>query len=358
MTKKARITIGDDVNTVLDKIYCNKWVTHETEEEFVIAPHYPEEDLSYLFVAKSKTIKQEEGAIITAKLLQQLGVVVEDVIDKEIVIDAFVPTKLYNNRVAVSRGATHPSAFKIEHDIDETWYELVTIKSKIMGVLAEEYTLQRSLIMNTLFLPYTQMSDIIATHKADNYGVTPLGLKEKELAPRALLIFTESYDKVESVKGQLTMISPDFVISHKASDVNALGENFAKSRLVTMVITTVMISVMLVLFSILYYIKNRHRRKEVGILKAVGLTERNIMVVIGFEMGTIAFKSFTGALWLTFSLMICGNALFRVDIFSLTATVIVIGFIVCLGISMLASGLPIYLASKADPIEAIREEIK
>jgi len=347
---QAHITVTEGTNVVVDKRYDDRWGMGSGYDAFSIAPVYPEENLSHLLLKKSELLNPHDGVIVTNKLARQLGVPAEELVDKTIKIQVFVPIKAYHSADDVSGGKSVES--------NNIMYKLTTINSKIFGVLSEEYTLQRSLVRDTLFLPYNQFSAILAEHKPERYGKTKGGAIETELRPNALVLFAESAAKVDTVKAQLTALSPDFVIAHKAGDVAVIQANLMFSRRVMMLITSVMIGVMIVLFAVLYYIKNRSRRKEIGILKAIGLTERNIICLITFEMGQLALKSFVGASLIAFVCSIIGNSLFHVEIFSLTWYSFVLACIVSTSIMVLAGSIPTYQASKADPIDAIREGVK
>lgn len=100
------------------------------------------------------------------------------------------------------------------------------------------------------------------------------------------------------------------------------------------------------------------RTREIGIMKALGLSEGGVLLMFSFEAGLIGFMgSIAGTLIaIPFALLLATlgkDASFSVPI---TIPNFLIVVIVLVGISMLSGLLPARRASKLDPVEALRSE--
>jgi len=353
---KAQITIKDG-----DKILVNKTYQQFEKEggqssrtdQFAVSPLYPEEDLNFLLDYKTEDVN-ETGLMITDTLANQLGMSPEQLINKEVELQVFVPIKLYETKISKTINSTDRFSENQDYVGDGSFNKLVKIQSKITGVLSPSYNLQRSETKDLFLLDYNIIDEIIAEHKDEDYGETFVGFPEKELAPSSVVVFANSYNDVPTIISKLQTISPVFSVNNRASDVRAIQNNISATKNIMMVITVVFIGIIILMFGMLYYMKNRSRKKEVGILKALGLTSGNIVSLITFEMWYIAFKSFINALIIAFILAFVGNGLFGIQLFNITVLSVTIGLVVSVGIVIFAGILPIYNASKVDPIQAIR----
>jgi len=350
----AEIRIKDGDTIVGTKTYERKKSGRFDEEQFMVAPLYPEENLDFLLSDKTDE-ENGTGVILTYTLAEQLGILPENLVDKEVEMKVFVPTKLRNTKISKSTNSDDPSAEQVELLGDTAAYKLVTIKSKIRGVLSQTYDLQRSEITSAFLLDYDAFNNILMENKDDNYEITFDGSLEKELAPSAVVVFANSYNDVSGVVAKLQSISPIFSISNKATDVRTIQNNIAATKNIMMLITAVFVAVIIVMFSMLYYMKNRSRKKEVGILKSLGLTKQNVVQLITFEMGNIAIRSFVNSLIIALIFSFLGNGLFGIPLFNITLFSVLVGLVISVGIVIVAGVLPIYNASKVDPIAAIRE---
>jgi len=360
---KASILIKDGNEVVAHKEYDEREIQKEREkmvdEErgnglFSVAPLFSEENISYLLSHKSDN-DQAEGVIISGGLARTLNVRPESLINKEIQIKVFVPIKLYETTIRVGNPNVGNVDKRQEIKGTNVFSKLVTITSKIRGVLDDRYDLHRSENEDLILLNYKQVDAILQENKDEHYGETFPGFPEKALAPIGLVIFANSYNDVPTVVSDLQRISPSFTVTNKATDFETVEANIKSTRDMMLLITIVFICVIVLMFGVLYYIKNRSRKKEVGILKAMGLTSGNIVQLITFEMSQIALKSFIHAVIIAFVLVAIGNFFAELELFKITLLSVLVGLFVSVAIVIVAGVLPIYSASKVDPIHAIRE---
>ncbi len=145
------------------------------------------------------------------------------------------------------------------------------------------------------------------------------------------------------------------IMSSVTTILNAITYVLIAFVSISLVVSSIMIG-------IITYISVLERIKEIGILRAIGASKKDVSRVFNAETLIIGFTS--GAMGLLFTYLICIpiNAIIRAltDIPTLTAYVPWQGAVILLIISMLltliAGLFPARLAAKKDPVEALRSE--
>lgn len=117
-----------------------------------------------------------------------------------------------------------------------------------------------------------------------------------------------------------------------------------------------------IMIGIITYISVLERTKEIGILRSIGASKRDISRVFNAETLIVGFAAGLMGILVTVLLCLPINAIIRAltGIASLTASVPLVAAVVLVFISMLltfiAGLIPSGLASKKDPVEALRSE--
>jgi len=96
------------------------------------------------------------------------------------------------------------------------------------------------------------------------------------------------------------------------------------------------------------------RRKEIGIMKAIGATKN--MVLKQFLQEAIILGLIGGLIGITLSLLGIYMLSFMIPFVTMTLNLILIGIFFSVGISVIFSIYPAYVAAKVDPIIALRYE--
>jgi putative ABC transport system permease protein len=97
------------------------------------------------------------------------------------------------------------------------------------------------------------------------------------------------------------------------------------------------------------------RFKEIGALKAVGWTEGNILSMIMAESALIGITGGLIGLAVGSSIALLINATFGLNV-SISIGLLLQAFVFAISISLIAGIYPAYIASKMDPIDALRSE--
>lgn len=145
------------------------------------------------------------------------------------------------------------------------------------------------------------------------------------------------------------------IMSSITTIINAISYVLIAFVSISLVVSSIMIS-------IITYISVLERTKEIGILRAVGASKKDISRVFNAETVLEGFAS--GIVGIVFTMLLCLpiNAIIRAltDINSITAALPPIAAIVLVAISvaltMLAGFIPAKMAAKKDPVTALRTE--
>jgi putative ABC transport system permease protein len=102
------------------------------------------------------------------------------------------------------------------------------------------------------------------------------------------------------------------------------------------------------------------RKKEIGVLKAIGAKKRDILMIFLLESGIIGLLGGTIGVILGFSLAgLVKLVAYQVGItisISITASIIILALSFSFMIGVISGMIPAYLASNQEPVDALREE--
>jgi len=116
-----------------------------------------------------------------------------------------------------------------------------------------------------------------------------------------------------------------------------------------------------IMIGVITYISVLERRKEIGILRAMGASKRNIANVFNAETLIVGFVAGLMGVLITVGLTLIANPIIshlynidRIARLPLTAAIALIA--VSMGLTLVAGLIPSSAASKRDPVEALRSE--
>jgi putative ABC transport system permease protein len=186
--------------------------------------------------------------------------------------------------------------------------------------------------------------------------------------PSSIMIYPTSFDNKEAIVQYIEDYNESFGEDYKITYTDYVGLLMSSVSTVINAISYVLIafvSISLVVSSIMIgiitYISVLERTKEIGILRSIGASKRDISRVFNAETLIIGFVA--GALGILVTLLLCipANAIiFRLTDIRNVALLPFAGAVVLVVISMLLSliaGLiPSRVAAKKDPVVALRTE--
>ncbi|MGM9599626.1 MAG: ATP-binding cassette domain-containing protein [Faecousia sp.] len=185
----------------------------------------------------------------------------------------------------------------------------------------------------------------------DAINLFPIDFESKDLIAQIINSYNADFPEEE----QLTYT--DFIglmISSITTIINAVSYILIAFVAVSLVVSSIMIG-------IITYISVLERTREIGVLRSIGASKRDISRVFNAETLTIGFSAGIIGIGLTLLLILPINALIEhLTGLSGVAVLPVLGAIILIGISMLltfiAGLIPSRIASKKDPVVALRSE--
>ncbi len=353
----AGITVLGQEGGVLAEIeYTNTYLADGNE--FSISPLFEEENVNDFLLQGSTKQLGEDEVYLTYALAASIFKNPEELIGKKIVMDCFVPTKLYSSEATKPTSGTGPGdivdAEKVE--IDGNVSVLVKVEKTIGGVLNNSYRNDKyENNGNLMLMDYSEMMSIIEEHKQSLDVQAFPGFEEKPLAPSMLVVFATDYDVVKMVENKISNYDSAIAVINRSSDIEATRNNLEGIKYTMIVISLVLILVVAIMFSLLYYYKNRERKQEVGILKALGLSQRNVLTLIGVNMMKNAMQTFALSIVVSFVIKVVLNAMLGTEIISVSIGSVSLAFIISI-VTVFASGMfSVWKTSKIDVIDAIRQ---
>ncbi|WP_062350361.1 ABC transporter ATP-binding protein/permease [Bacillus kwashiorkori] len=352
----AKLIVKDGSKVVKENTYENI-MENMTDDQFRVTPLYPEENLQSILEYKAEDI--EDGIILTASLASSLVENPKDLIGKTLEIQSFVPVKLYTSEATKPQeGSDRGSLENAETvKIDAPIYKLVSFSKIIKGILPNSYIYQKSEeSRNLIFLNYSELIEIISENKDSNLGETFPGFPEKELAPSALYAQVTSFEDVANTSSKIELFSPTIQVVSKATDVKKIQTNLKMIQDTMQGVSLVLILIVMLLFGFTYFLKTRTRKKEIGILKAIGFTTKNVFMLIGYEMLFVAIKTFVLSIVISYLLLfIANNVIGFASLFVITMESILFCFMISFLIVILSGIIAIWNTGKVDIIDSIRK---
>lgn len=340
---ESTVVLEDNGKAIKKLVYNNY-----DDASFCIVPLYPEEDISNLLLNKVNDGNIRDGLVLANSFARTLSDNPSNLIGKTVEITCFIPTKLYDTKVTRS---PDNKVIKADKPIQKS----ITIRKKISGILDDMYINQKSEeVGNYIFLDFKEFIDLINENKDTNYIKTNQEFPEKELMPSALMVYVNSYDDVPSVKSKIENISSNFQVISKGADLEKIQYNLNMIKNSMRVVSLVLVGVVMTMFGFVYYFKNRTRKKEVAILKALGMTRRDAIFLIGYEMIFISFKTFLLSLFFILLIVLGSRVLLIDSLFVVTPLSLLFCFFLSVFIVTVSGVSSVWRTSRIDIIDAIR----
>ena len=166
----------------------------------------------------------------------------------------------------------------------------------------------------------------------------------------------DNYNKNTSVENQITYT--DYVgllMSSVTTIVNVISYVLIAFVAVSLVVSSIMIG-------IITFISVLERTKEIGILRAIGASKRNISQVFNAETFIVGLFAGLIGIGVTLLLLIPINSIIHTlaDTTDISASLSVLSALILVGLSiiltLIAGLIPSRKAAKKDPVEALRTE--
>lgn len=294
----------------------SKKVQFDFGNSFKIVPYFPDQ----LMDEKSEELDEtaENGFYLSDSMAKLLKV--DSPKGVALTADALVPVKLQKMQFQSADGKS------IEGDMDVC--VLNSISGKVRGILEEQiknpYTQGTE---NIIYVPYTQMEALLNSQKRPE-----LGENESEWMPSACVMNARNYQAVETAKEKLSHMNSSFLVYNRYQDFESMKASIQTIRDMTFIVSIVILIIIFLLMSVIYINYVEGRKFEFSILRANGVTKREIRKLVYLESLSQVIKTFLIALGFAAILTLVTNLLiFRSGMISydlkLVATVAVVSLL-------------------------------
>ena len=256
-------------------------------------------------------------------------------------------SQLDNKEINVLTGMNFSSKFDINNLTNEQKYYLASLSQE------ELISLMTSMENNTYDNVISELG-IVDKDYPSSINIYPKDFESKETISNII----EDYNKKKTDNNELDKVInyTDIVglmMSSVTSIVNVISYVLIAFVAISLVVSSIMIG-------IITYISVLERTKEIGILRAIGASKKDVSRVFNAETMIIGLVSGTIGIVVTLILNIIINIVLKHLVGLSVASLPLIGAIILVIISVLltliAGLIPSKIASKKDPVEALRTE--
>jgi ABC-type lipoprotein export system ATPase subunit/ABC-type lipoprotein release transport system permease subunit len=243
-------------------------------DRFSLIPYFPEQNITKR--VKYKSNNSDGGYYISAQLAHVLHIPdLEN--DVTLHLTAFVPVALYDTIMNAWEQEQ-----RIPYSIDLDLSEMTEFEFKVAGILDDSCINRYSDSGdNLIYAPYADMKATMEGTQA-NYAADVVST-HKEWSPSAYVVFSKSYSDVEIVRGKLASINPNFEVISEYQDVEAMNTMINNLKSGALTIVLIVLTIILLLMAIIHMNSVLGRKYEIALLKANGLTRRELFRLIMVE---------------------------------------------------------------------------
>ena len=188
-------------------------------------------------------------------------------------------------------------------------------------------------------------------------------------APTSINIYTDSFEDKDGITNSIHAYNKTVDSEYQITYTDYVGILMSSVTTIINVISYVLIAfvavsliVSSIMIGIITYISVLERTKEIGILRAIGASKRNISNVFNAETFIVGLLSGALGIGITLLLLIPGNAIIHTltnttDVSaSLPVSAAIVLILLSLMLTVLAGLIPASKAAKQDPVIALRSE--
>ena len=330
----------------------NLWIDQSEDDDFMKEKIANAENINVVGI-----IKQNEQSTATAMNggIGYLKDLKEYVINKTNEAD-IVKEQKENSDINVFTGLEFPksgekSEFNFNNLSNEQKMAISKMSTEEIAKVMDTYTKNQ----NASYENNLKTLGAIDLDKPSSISIYPKTFESKELIAKAI----EDYNKKQRDDGkeENTITYTDLVgamMSSITNIIDAVSYALIAFVSISLVVSSIMIG-------IITYISVLERTKEIGILRAIGASKKDISRVFNAETFIIGLISGMIGVGITLLLTLPINSIiYALSGVAIHATVSVtqatILVLISLGLTMLAGLIPAKMASKKDPVEALRTE--
>lgn len=276
----------------------------------------------------------------------------EDIVaGSEMTLTYYVPINIYESHID-KEGTYYKSDGDLYVKEEQTF--------KILGIVKEEYPFNYSVNGNTLFMASDEMLKIQSKYigAESKQRETIDDLPVKEWAPSAVHVTVKDSKDVPQEINRIKKISDKFSIVSSFENYKEFNKGLTYIKNFLIIISLVMLLLVVAILSFVFFLINRTRKYEVGVLKAMGYSTKHVFRLFILELLNYGKKIITLSSILLLILTILAIQMLQlevVDIIHFYLTSIISLIFLTFAVLMISGLIPIYMTGKQSIVDAIRK---
>ena len=321
---------------------------------------YPEEEkLERMAVYRDGSV--EEGVYITENFMKLLGIAPEDLEGLSLAFDVWLDTAQRAENMLVTDYFEDGTTEESEVPASVPFSQKLTLTEQVKGVIPETYYDQAS--DACIYMSADRMEQILADCPKDEEAMAYITeyLKEinpdkvvedfSERFPNAYYVVVESLEDVAPVKEAIEGFDPNFTVLHEYQNVGDARRALSGSRNMMIYVTFAILTVVLLLMALIYVGLIDKRQFEFAVLRANGLTKREVRRVVCVEMALQCLKITVLGIGLAFIIYKVGLRWYAFQFDGMTVLWL---FLISLGAVVLPTVLSLLFVNRFEPDQVMR----
>ncbi len=299
---------------------------------------------------KRKVPPSNRGIFVSESFIKEQKL--EDIVaGSEMTLTYYVPINIYESHID-KEGSYSKSDGDLYVKEEQTF--------KILGIVKEEFPFNYSVNDNTLFMASDEMLKIQSKYigAESKRRETIDDLPVKEWAPSAVHVTVKDSKDVPQEINRIKNISDKFSIVSSFENYKEFNKGLKYIKNFLLIISFVMLLLVVAILSFVFFLINRTRKYEVGVLKAMGYSTKHVFRLFILELLNYGKKIITLSSVLLLILTLLAIQMLQLEVVDIIhfylasiASLIILTFVV-----LMTSGLiPIYLTGKQPIVDAIRK---
>ena len=321
---------------------------------------YPEES-AVERAALYRDSSAEDGVYITERFMERLGLTPDDLSGLTIAFDAWVYTAQREETMLITDYHNDGTTEEYEMPASMPFSQKLTLTRRVKGVLPEAYYDQAS--KACIYMSSDQMAEILKNCPKDYEAMKYITEYLRELNPDKVVedfserfpnsyyVIVDSAEEIKTIKAEIEALDPNFKVLHEYQDVESAHQTLSDNRRLAIYITFAILMIVLLLMALIYIGLIGKRQFEFAVLRANGMTKREIHKVICTEMLLQLLEIFVLSIGFAFLIYCVGIRWYTLQFDWMTILWLTI---ISLGAIILPTVISLFFVNKFEPDAVMR----
>lgn len=289
--------------------------------QYTILPYI---DNNYMKKRTKEYCNSKNGVYISSSLANKLEI--KNIENEILNVEICVPK-------SIIKGSVTYDEIRYEADYDEV--EKKKIQVRIKGILDDNFSNTYSIYGDdVIYMDYDKMKSII-DETFNEYS----GGRYKS---SAVIIKIKDFSLLDDISKKISNINPNFVCVSELQDIESMQAAIDSTKTAVLILSSTLFGIVFILMSVIYVQQTERRKYEFAMLKANGLTKKEVVQLVCIESFLDVIKMIIMSLIIMFTLvMIC-----RLILAFTLITIDVKNIFLLTGISVVAIYIPTVITLK------------